>query len=162
MKVSSAAAFLGIPVLLVLVASACAGSSDKGVELHWQTEDGTALQVSVRDLNSVHGTLIMVDNDSGKTIEDAVIRFTPATTRNAPVGFSVGTTSNVRTEFEGDTHIWRLGDIKPNTRMVLPIGLWFDAAQQVSSAAPVDLIAELDSSNQPSMIVSNALKVTFQ
>jgi hypothetical protein len=162
MKVSSAAALLILATVLVALASACGGGKDKGIAVSWQTEDGAPLQVSVRDLGSVHDTLIMVENDSGRTIEDAVIRFTPTTSQNAPAGFSVGTASNVHTDFDGDTHLWRLGDIEPNTRMVLRIGLWFATAQQISSAAPVDLIAELESTNQPSLIISNALTVLFQ
>lgn len=158
----SAAAFLIVSVILVLIAAACAGNSDRGVALHWQTENGQPLEVSFSDLADPHDTVITVDNDSGKTITDAVLRFSPTTTQSAPAGFSVGTVTTVRTDFEGDVHLWRLGDIKPNTRVVFSIGLWFATAQQVTTTAPISLIVELKSANLPDTVVSNALTVHFQ
>jgi hypothetical protein len=157
---SRLAAVFSIVAALLLVG--CGGSSDHGVALHWQTEDGRALQVSFDNLAAAHGTLITVDNDSGRTITDAVLRFSPTTTQHAPVGFSVGTVTNVHTDFDGDAHLWRLGDIKPNTRVVFPIGLWFATVQQVDSAAPIDLTVELDSADLTDAVISNALTVRFQ
>lgn len=157
-----AAAFFAVSVVLAVLAAACTGGEDRGVALRWQTEDGEPLQVSFSDLAAAHDTLIMVDNDSGETITDAVLRFSPSTAQRAPAGFSIGTVTTVRTDFEGDVHVWRLGDIKPNTRLIFSIGLWFAAAQQVDSAAPIDLIVELESSDLPAAVVSNALTVRFQ
>lgn len=157
-----AAALLVFSVTLVALVAGCSGDNDRGVALHWQTEDGKALEVRFADLAAAHDTLITVENDSGKTISDAVLRFSPATTQSAPVGFSVGTVTNVRTDFDGDVHLWRLGDIKPNTRVVFPIGLWFATVQQLDKAAPIDLIVELQSANLGDAVVSNALTVHFQ
>lgn len=154
-----AAALLAV---LSLLALSCGGEGKRAVAFTWQTEDGKPLQVSVHDLSAAHDTLISIDNDSGETIEDAVIRFVPATATKAPVGFSVGTATTVRTDFDGEAHLWRLGDIKPNTRVLFPLGLWFTAAQQVDEAAPIDLTVELESSSLGGRLVSNALTVHFQ
>jgi hypothetical protein len=157
-----AVVFLVLAALAGALAVACGGGGGKEVALSWRPEDGKPLQVSFDDLAAAHDTVIYVDNDSGRTIEDAVIRFTPATTQSAPAGFSVGTVTTVRTDFDGPSHLWRLGDIRPNTRVVLSMSLWFGAAQQMHSAAPVDLIVELEGANLPASVVSNALTVHFQ
>ena len=108
-----------IPVIFALAASACGGDSGD-VALSWRTEDGRPLQVSLDNANA-HETVIYVDNDSGETIRDAVLRFSPTTVEGAPIGFTVGTATNVPTDFDGDAHVWRLGDIRPNTRVVLDL-----------------------------------------
>jgi hypothetical protein len=106
--------------------------------------------------------VVYVDNDSGETIKDAVLRFSPTTVQGAPIGFSVGTATNLPTDFEGEAHLWRLGDIKPNTRVVFNLGLWFEMASQVSSSSPLDLVMSLEGSNLPEALSSNALTVRFE
>lgn len=147
--------------LFALVGSGC-GDDGGDVVLRWQTEDGTPLNVSIQKLSANHDTVIYVDNDSGGTIKDAVLRFTPSDVGSAPIGFSVGTTSIVRTDFDGPTQVWRLGDIAPNTRVVFSLGLWFSASSTLSSAAPIDFVVELAGDNLAAAIPSNALTVSFQ
>ncbi len=154
-------AFVGaLGGLLALAASGCS-SGDGEVALQWQTEDGRPLDIILSDPEANYDTVIYVDNESGETIRDAVLRFSPGDVRHAPVGFSVGTITTIRTDFDGAAHLWHLGDIRPGTRVVFPLSLWFSASQQLGSAPPLDLVVELQSDGQNSAI-AGALTVHFQ
>lgn len=143
----------------VVLLSAC-GPVEGDVGMSWETRDGLPLSVDI-GTDENHATVVTIENDSGETIRDAVLRFSPSTTRNAPVGFSVGTASSVRTEFEGDAHLWRLGDIAPNTRMIFALSLWFETAGQLHSAPPIDLVMTLESTNLGETL-TGVLTVQFQ
>lgn len=147
-------------VLLIPLLTAC-GSSKGDVVLSWRAAEGTSLDVRLDDSRS-HGTTVVVENDSGRTLRNATVRFRPGASKAAPIGFSVGTATSVRTEYEGDSLLWRLGDIRPNTRVVLSLGLWFTVAAQVSQAAPVTMSVLLESDSLPAAVESNSLVVQLR
>jgi hypothetical protein len=110
--------------LVVVAASGC-GGGDGSVEVTWERRADDAAGDPNRQ--STYATVVYVNNDSGATLRDARLRFRPNETPDVPMGFSVGTITNVATSFEGSNHVWPIGDLKSGTRLVFPLQLWFSS-----------------------------------
>ena len=66
---------------------------------------------------------------------------------------------SVRTQFEGNSHVWHLGDLAPHSRTAFELGLWFETMFEASGDPSFDLSLELASPDLSQAVVSNALSV---
>lgn len=150
-------ALLALVMLTALTAMGCGGSRSEGVAIEWRVSDGASAETRVG--GDALKTTVYLSNSTGSTLHDAHIRFAPAEIRGAPVGLSVGTMTHVSTRFDGDDHVWPLGDIEPGQRIAFPLGLWFSNDLSTSGSQTVDLVVELESEDLPVALASNAVTV---
>ena len=146
--------------LAALAATACGGSSES-VRLVWRPAEGSDIQfdpAAPKD-GPLFQTMVFVSNNTDAILHDARLRFQMDNARNAPVGFRVGTVAPISSRFEGGDQLWSVGDIAPNTRVAVQLGLWFDLDYKTSQEHPVELILALVSPDLGDTIESNALRV---
>jgi hypothetical protein len=141
-------------LLATLLLAGCGGSDGGAVSVEWRLKEGAA--------GASYETVVYLRNDGDATLRDATLRFSPASSANAPAGVSIGTVSGVSSRFEGEVQTWALGDIAPATDVVFPLGLWFDHQLDIDQAHPIELVMELHSPDLQGAIVSNPLSVRLR
>jgi len=149
---------------------ACGSGGEKAVVVHWQSE-GSAVRVAEdgsQGRASPLQTTVFVTNNTGSLVHDAVVRLSEQGAE-MELGLSLGTVTNVSTSFEGNTRVWRQGDLESGKRYRLPIGLWLstryagttpgqlvlsvefaspDLAQPIRSELALNLHPSLDARNE--------------
>jgi hypothetical protein len=128
-------------VLASLLTAACGGGGGEGVRLDWDAE-GFSVQIAPETAGTPPlKTTVYVTNDSGAVVRDAAIRLRGEGTE-LQAGLTVGTVTNVSTDFDGNVRVWRLGDLESGKRYGLPIGLWLSSPYL--SAAPDNLVLSVE------------------
>jgi len=131
-----------LPALAALLfAVACRGGADRPIEVSWDAE-GSAVNLADEGSGaSPLQTVVYVTNNTDSVVRDAVIRLSEDAAERE-IGLTLGTVTTVSTNFEGNTRVWRLGDLEAGKRYGLPIGLWFTSLYV--SAAPDQLVLAVE------------------
>jgi hypothetical protein len=128
-------------VVASLLLAACGRGDGEGVRLDWDAE-GSSVQIAAESAGTPPlTTTVYVTNDTGSVLRDAAIRLRGEGTE-LHAGLTVGTVTNVSTDFDGNVRVWRLGDLESGKRYGLPIGLWLSSPYL--SAAPDNLVLSVE------------------
>ncbi len=155
--------FLAFAVVLAAaaLAAACRGAEPGALEVRWESPKAEA---QIADANGSSGspltTVVYIENETGAVVRDAVLRLEEREAEKS-LGFSIGTVTGASTHFEGQSRLWRLGDLPPGQRIDFPIGLWF--AEQYAGMGPdsLQLTVELSSPDLESPVRSNILRFSL-
>ncbi len=150
-------ALAGLFALVLLAAGACGGSK-RAVEVRWESPAMSAT-LSAEDASSQNSpldTVVYVSNPTGKVLHSAVLRLAEDESASR-LGLGIGTVTNAKTQFDGDTPTWSRGDLKPGDAGSFPIGLWFSSRHLVSTKQSLALAVELVSPDLPAPRQSNTL-----
>jgi hypothetical protein len=153
---------LVVVCLCALLAAGCGGGG-KRVEVKWESE---TTQVKLADESSKDGgstlrTTVYVSVGGDTTIRDAVVRLGDEELQTA-LGLSIGTVTPISTEFQGDSRIWRLGDLEPGKRYGLSISLFFSSTHAEAAPERFELSVEVSSPDLAEPVRSNGLAVSLK
>ncbi len=143
-------------VLAILSASCGASDGEANLSVQWVREGADAS--SVEPTEPVR-SLLVVQNDGGKDLDDVTLRFNQGEAGGLPFGVSVGTITNARSRFEDDTQVWELGAIDAGKSVTFPVTLWFDAGSRLAGSFTVRLVMVASSPGLQSRVESNPLEV---
>jgi hypothetical protein len=71
-----------------------------------------------------------------------------------------GTIAGARTNFEGDTYVWKLGDLAPHTQVAFDLGLWFESSLRHQGETTLALSLEVTSEDLDRTLRSNRLEIS--
>jgi hypothetical protein len=150
-------AVLAAGVLLVGAAASCGGSGgEAALSLQWVREDASTQAVAPTEtLKSV----LVVRNDGGKDLDGVTLRFNQNEVGGVPFGVSVGTVTNARSRFEGETQVWDLGSIGAGDSVTFPMTLWFESSSSTEGPITVRLVMVASTPGLPQMVESNPFEV---
>ncbi len=148
--------------LCALFAVACGGGG-KHVEVKWESEtaQATLAEEFSKDGGSTLQTTVYVSIGGDTTIRNAVVRLGDEELQLV-LGMSIGTVTPVSTEFQGDSRVWRLGDLEPGKRYGLPITLFFSSTHVEAAPERFVLSVEVSSPDLAEPVRSNGLTVSLK
>jgi hypothetical protein len=152
----------GLPLILAnALAAICligCGSSSEGevVTVDWQPKGETSLETRL-DAQAIQ-TVVYVTNSSDHTLRDLRLRLPPFD--GGLPGMRFGTIAGSRTNFEGDTYVWKLGDLAPHTKVAFDLGLWFESNLRHQGETTLALSLEVTSEDLDRTLRSNRLEIS--
>ncbi|HEY7270674.1 MAG TPA: hypothetical protein VH951_12695 [Dehalococcoidia bacterium] len=150
-----------ISATTVVLSAACSGGGDR-VAVKWESSSHEAAVgdagPAANDASTVSTVVYVSVNE---TVHDATVRLSEQDADRL-LGMSITTVTPVRTEFDGATRLWRLGDLEPGKRYGLPISLSVSSTHREAAPDQLKLAVEVASPDLQTPVRSNVLALDLK